>query len=145
LIERGFLCNQKRVQNRKGEKRKCQGVVKKGVEKKSLLNGAEIGEALGWCQQREKIDWQEPRKFDCPLVRTIFIVNLIVGWCGRFLFFVVPCQFSQDLGWCQLREKIDWQELLKFDCWLVRMIFNFCCPWSIFTSWRVARKSNFDS
>jgi len=23
-------------------------------------------------------------------------VNLIVGWCGRFLFFVVPRQFSQD-------------------------------------------------
>jgi len=25
------------------------------------------------CQEREKIDWQEPRKFDCRLVRTIFI------------------------------------------------------------------------
>jgi len=25
-------------------------------------------------------------------------VNLIVGWCGRFLFFVVPRQFSQDTG-----------------------------------------------
>jgi len=24
-------------------------------------------------------------------------VNLIVGWCGRFLFFVVPRQFSQIL------------------------------------------------
>jgi len=23
---------------------------------------------------------------------------LIVGWCGRFLFFVVPRQFSQDRG-----------------------------------------------
>jgi len=23
---------------------------------------------------------------------------LIVGWCGRFLFFVVPRQFSQDIG-----------------------------------------------
>jgi len=22
-------------------------------------------------------------------------LNLIVGWCGRFLFFVVPRQFSQ--------------------------------------------------
>jgi len=40
---------------------------------------------LGWCRQREKIDWQEPRK-------------LIVGWCGRFLFFVLPRQFSQDIG-----------------------------------------------
>jgi len=27
---------------------------------------------------------------------------LIVGWCGRFLFFVVPRQFSQDIG--------DWPE-----------------------------------
>jgi len=25
-------------------------------------------------------------------------VNLTVGWCGRFLFFVVPHQFSQDTG-----------------------------------------------
>jgi len=25
-------------------------------------------------------------------------VNLIVGWCGRFLFFVIPHQFSQDIG-----------------------------------------------
>jgi len=25
-------------------------------------------------------------------------VNLIVGWSGRFLFFVVPRQFSQDIG-----------------------------------------------
>jgi len=25
-------------------------------------------------------------------------VNLIVGWCGRFLFFVVPRQFSQDIS-----------------------------------------------
>jgi len=25
-------------------------------------------------------------------------VNLIVRWCGRFLFFVVPRQFSQDIG-----------------------------------------------
>jgi len=24
-------------------------------------------------------------------------LNLIVSWCGRFLFFVVPCQFSQDI------------------------------------------------
>jgi len=23
---------------------------------------------------------------------------LIVGWCGRFLFFVNPHQFSQDIG-----------------------------------------------
>jgi len=39
------------------------------------------------------------------------------------------------LGWCQQREKIDWQELPKFDCWLERTIFNFCCPSSIFTSY----------
>jgi len=40
---------------------------------------------LGWCQLREKIDWQEARKFDCR-------------WCGQFLFFVVPRQFSQGIG-----------------------------------------------
>jgi len=25
-------------------------------------------------------------------------VNLIVGWCGQFSFFVVLCQFSQVVG-----------------------------------------------
>jgi len=39
----------------------------------------------GWCQQREKIDWQEPLKFNCQLVRSIFI------------FFVIPRQFSQHI------------------------------------------------
>jgi len=69
-------------------------------------------------------------------------VNLIVGWCGQFLFFVVPHQ----VGWCQQREKIDWQEARKFDYWLVRTIFIFCCPSSIFMkSLQVARKSDFDS
>jgi len=24
--------------------------------------------------------------------------TLIVGWCGRFFFFIVPRQFSQDIG-----------------------------------------------
>jgi len=43
-----------------------------------------IDEGLGWCREREKIDWQEARKFDCRLVRTIFI-------------FVVPHKFSQDI------------------------------------------------
>jgi len=28
---------------------------------------------IGWCRQREKIGWQEQPKFDCRLVRTIFI------------------------------------------------------------------------
>jgi len=28
---------------------------------------------LGWCREREKIDWQETHKFDCRLVRKIFI------------------------------------------------------------------------
>jgi len=41
--------------------------------------------SLGWCREREKIDWQEARKFDCRLVRTIFI-------------FVVPRKFSLDAG-----------------------------------------------
>jgi len=31
---------------------------------------------LGWCLQREKIDWQEARKIDCQLVRTIFLFLL---------------------------------------------------------------------
>jgi len=43
-------------------------------------------------------------------------VNLIVGWCGRFLFFVVPCQFSQDTG--------DWPEnQILIPDWT-----NFHCP-----------------
>jgi len=40
------------------------------------------GKELGWCRQREKSDWQEGGKFDCRLVRTIFIF----------------CHFSQDTG-----------------------------------------------
>jgi len=32
---------------------------------------------------------------------------------------------------CQQREKIDWQEAHKFDCWLEGTIFIFCCPSSI--------------
>jgi len=40
---------------------------------------------LGWCQPREKIEWQEARTFDCLLVQTI-------------LFFVVPRQFSRSHG-----------------------------------------------
>jgi len=35
---------------------------------------------------------------------------LIVGWCGRFLFFVVPRQFSQDISeWPEIQILIpDW-------------------------------------
>jgi len=52
----------------------------------------------------------------------------------------------QLVGRCQQREKIDWQEARKFDCQLVQTIFIFCCPSPIFIRhWRVARKSNFDS
>jgi len=29
---------------------------------------------VGRCRKREKFDWQEAPKFDCPLVRTIFVV-----------------------------------------------------------------------
>jgi len=47
------------------------------------------------------------------------LINLIVGW---------------SVGWCRQREKIDWQEARKFDCQLVRTIFIFCCPSSIFKS-----------
>jgi len=31
------------------------------------------GNFVGWCWEREKIGWQEPCKFDCQLVQTIFI------------------------------------------------------------------------
>jgi len=41
-LREDFCAIEKRVQNRKGRKR----VVKKGVEKKSLLNA---GESVGWC------------------------------------------------------------------------------------------------
>jgi len=55
-------------------------------------------------------------------------------------------RITPGLGWCQQREKIDWQETHKFDCQLAWMIFIFFCPSSIFTRrWQVARKSNFDS
>jgi len=46
------------------------------------------------------------------------------------------------------REKIDWQETRKFDCRLVRAIFNIYCRSSIFTRQDIgewARKSSFDS
>jgi len=44
LIERGFVCNQKKEsKTEREEKRKCQGVEWK---KKSLLNAGESGEAL---------------------------------------------------------------------------------------------------
>jgi len=43
------------------------------------FNSYSCGGGVGWCQQREKIDWQEPRKFDCWLVRTIFYFLLSSG------------------------------------------------------------------
>jgi len=45
---------------------------------------SELGYSLGWCQPREKIDWQEQCKFD-------------LHWCGRFLFFVAPRPSSLEL------------------------------------------------
>jgi len=45
-LREDFCASEKRVQNRKGRKKKKPRVVKKGVEKKSLLNATEIGEAL---------------------------------------------------------------------------------------------------
>jgi len=75
-------------------------------------------------------------------------VNLIVGWCGQFLFFVVLRQFSQVGEWPENQILIpDWT---YFHCpgatLLGRTIFIICCPSSIFTRhWRVATKSNFDS
>jgi len=45
-LREDFCAIKKRVQNRKGRKKKIPRVVKKGVGKKSLLNAAEIGDAL---------------------------------------------------------------------------------------------------
>jgi len=50
-------------------------------------------------------------------------VNLIVGWCGRFLFFVVPRQFSQDTG--------EWPEnQILIPDWTY-----FHCPGTALVSW----------
>jgi len=45
-LRKDFCTIEKRVQNRKGRKKKMPRVVKKGVEKKSLLNAGESGEAV---------------------------------------------------------------------------------------------------
>jgi len=54
------------------------------------------------------------------------------------------CWFDYYVGWCRQREKMDWQEARKFDCWLVRTIFIFLLYLVNFHK-TVARKSNFDS
>jgi len=46
LIERGFLCNQKKSPKQKGKKKENAKGGKKGSEKKLLLNADESGEAL---------------------------------------------------------------------------------------------------
>jgi len=69
LFQRGWLVQQRRL---------CQASCRQGREEWNYY-------LLRWCRQREKIDWQEA-------------LHLIVGWCGRFLFFVVPRQFSQIIG-----------------------------------------------
>jgi len=54
--------------------------------------------SLGWCRQREKIDWQEPRKFDCRLV----VLHQVVGeWLENqilipdWTYFHCPYFFTQ--------------------------------------------------
>jgi len=49
---------------------------------------------------------------------------LIVGWSGRFLFFVVPRQFSQDIGeWPENQILIpDWTD---FHCPGATLLVNF--------------------
>jgi len=100
-----------------------------------------------WCWQREKIDWQEPPKFDCLNCNLPILLHHYIGWCQqrekndwqeppKFDCWLVRTIFifcCWRVGWCQEREKIDWQEPRKFDCRLVRTIFIFCCPLSIFT------------
>jgi len=46
LIERGFLCNQKKSPKQNGKEKENVKGGKKGSGKKSLLNAAEIGEAV---------------------------------------------------------------------------------------------------
>jgi len=57
-------------------------------------------------------------------------VNLNVGWCGRFLFFVVPRQFSQDTGeWLENQILIpDWT--------------YFHCPGATLAKWKVGFQSH---
>jgi len=55
-------------------------------------------------------------------------VNLIVGWCGRFLFLLSLSQFSQDIGeWPENQILIsDWT---YFHCpGIIPGIFLFSCP-----------------
>jgi len=52
--------------------------------------------------------------------------------CYLWLRQLLPKRYK-TLGWCQQREKSDWQEGGEFDCRLVQTIFIFCCPSSIFT------------
>jgi len=51
-------------------------------------------------------------------------VNLIVSWCGQFLFFVVLCQFSQVVGeWLENQILIpDWT---YFHCPGITLAGNF--------------------
>jgi len=71
-----------------------------------------LGISLGWCREREKIDWQEPRKFDCWMVRTIFI-------------FCCPPSFSQVVGeWPENQILIsDW---FYFHCPGVTLVSAIC-------------------
>jgi len=42
---------------------------------------------LRWCRQREKIDWQEPPKFDCQLVQTTFQNQILIpDWTYFYCF-----------------------------------------------------------
>jgi len=76
---------------------------------------------LGWCRQREKIDWQEPRKFDCWLVWTIFIFCCPLGWRqdnrnrsnqeSKFDFPATRQQLGKMNGGQQV---ISWFPVLKF-------------------------------
>jgi len=94
-----------------------------GERAKKKLENANFRKSRGF--RRGKIDWQEPSKFDASHWLPLDLLNHsfgtngglldvrksrgfrrgkidwqepIVGWCGRFLFFVVPRQFSQDIG-----------------------------------------------
>jgi len=62
--------------NKEQEQRKAPVVPPLGGRKTHGCVALVRGFGVGWCQQREKIDWQEPHKFDCRLGQTIFIFLL---------------------------------------------------------------------
>jgi len=97
-------------------------------------------------------------EFGCHIVKRILITtsSSLGGWSTFFAYLYFQCNLKEtpgtsswfvvQVGWCQQREKIDWQEAGKFDCWLVQMIFIFLLSLDNFHKTLVSsQKINFDS